>query len=161
MPLDQPARDRFARYRGLESFRTTYWDPKESLPPEFARIFQFKDFRKMETQVCQVNIFKNKTKNKKQKTKTKTKTRKQQQKQPKTKHECQIPKSKQQTKMPFLQILYCGVTIVCMPLTSTSFSKTKPRQKHECQILKSKQTRQTKCHSSKYCTAVSQLYATS
>ncbi len=43
-PLDQPARVRFGRYRGLQSFRHTAWDPKEDLPPQYARIFKFKNF---------------------------------------------------------------------------------------------------------------------
>lgn len=42
-PIDQPARVRFARYRGLKSLRTGEWDPKEQLPPQYAKLFQFKN----------------------------------------------------------------------------------------------------------------------
>jgi pre-rRNA-processing protein TSR1 len=39
-PDDVPARKRFARYRALRSFRSSPWDPQESLPRDYARIFQ-------------------------------------------------------------------------------------------------------------------------
>lgn len=50
-PLDVPARKRFARFRGLKSFRTSSWDPKESLPAEYARIFAFDNFRRTQKHV--------------------------------------------------------------------------------------------------------------
>ncbi|XP_052202263.1 uncharacterized protein LOC127808008 [Diospyros lotus] len=50
-PLDVPARQRFAKYRGLKSFRTSSWDPKESLPQEYARIFAFDNFTRTKKHV--------------------------------------------------------------------------------------------------------------
>ncbi|CAN4094075.1 unnamed protein product [Withania somnifera] len=50
-PLDVPARKRFAKYRGLKSFRTSSWDPKESLPQEYARIFAFDNFSRTQKHV--------------------------------------------------------------------------------------------------------------
>lgn len=38
------ARDRFARYRALQSFRSSHWHPKENLPQDYARIYQFSNF---------------------------------------------------------------------------------------------------------------------
>mmetsp|Transcript_95636 Transcript_95636/g.274568 ORF Transcript_95636/g.274568 Transcript_95636/m.274568 type:complete len:788 (-) Transcript_95636:41-2404(-) len=43
-PLDHPARERFQRYRGLKSFRTSPWDPYEDLPVEYSRIWEFEAF---------------------------------------------------------------------------------------------------------------------
>ena len=50
-PMDVPARTRFQRYRGLRSFRTSPWDPYENLPRDYARIFQFEDFKRTERSV--------------------------------------------------------------------------------------------------------------
>ncbi|KAF8236061.1 ribosome biogenesis protein tsr1 [Tricholoma matsutake] len=47
-PKDVPARVRFQRYRGMRSFRTSPWDPFENLPRDYARIFQFEDFKRTE-----------------------------------------------------------------------------------------------------------------
>jgi pre-rRNA-processing protein TSR1 len=43
-PLDVRASVRFARYRGLKSLRTSAWDPYESLPADYSRIFAFQSF---------------------------------------------------------------------------------------------------------------------
>jgi pre-rRNA-processing protein TSR1 len=43
-PDDVSARLRFARYRALQSFRASPWHPKENLPQDYARIFQFENF---------------------------------------------------------------------------------------------------------------------
>ncbi len=43
-PQDIPARERFQKYRGLDSFRTAAWDPRENLPPEYSRIFQIPNY---------------------------------------------------------------------------------------------------------------------
>ncbi|KAJ1958312.1 ribosome biogenesis protein tsr1 [Linderina pennispora] len=50
-PRDMAARERFARYRGLQSFRTSPWDPYENLPLDYARIFQFENPRHTQQRV--------------------------------------------------------------------------------------------------------------
>ncbi|KAG9440983.1 hypothetical protein H6P81_016837 [Aristolochia fimbriata] len=50
-PIDVPAHKRFAKYRGLKSFRTSSWDPKESLPFDYARTFAFDNFSRTQKHV--------------------------------------------------------------------------------------------------------------
>lgn len=52
-PRNTPARVRFQKYRGLKSFRTTPWNPKENLPPNYARIYQFQNFSRTKKRVLQ------------------------------------------------------------------------------------------------------------
>jgi pre-rRNA-processing protein TSR1 len=50
-PHDKPARDRFARFRALQSFRSSPWHPKENLPHDYSRIFQFENFSNVQRNV--------------------------------------------------------------------------------------------------------------
>jgi pre-rRNA-processing protein TSR1 len=42
-PVDQEARVRFQKYKGLKSVKNTKWDPYENLPPEYAKLFEFQN----------------------------------------------------------------------------------------------------------------------
>ncbi|KAJ2384057.1 ribosome biogenesis protein tsr1, partial [Coemansia sp. RSA 2603] len=53
-PMDTPARQRFARFRGLQSFRTSPWDAYENLPLDYARIFQFANLRRTQQRVLRM-----------------------------------------------------------------------------------------------------------
>jgi pre-rRNA-processing protein TSR1 len=50
-PMNVSARVRFAKFRGLQSFRHSPWDPKENLPLDYARIFQFENFSRTKKKV--------------------------------------------------------------------------------------------------------------
>ena len=54
-PENIPARERFARYRGLKSFRSSPWDPKESLPLDYAKIFQIEDIAYTQKRLLEQN----------------------------------------------------------------------------------------------------------
>ncbi|KAI3966442.1 hypothetical protein MKW92_032560 [Papaver armeniacum] len=44
-PLDVLAKVRFCKYQGLKSLRTSVWKDKIPLPPEYARIFSFHNYK--------------------------------------------------------------------------------------------------------------------
>lgn len=50
-PVSISARKRFERFRGLKSFRTSPWDPYEDLPMDYAKIFQFDDWKRSKKRV--------------------------------------------------------------------------------------------------------------
>ncbi|KAG9298908.1 hypothetical protein G9A89_015930 [Geosiphon pyriformis] len=50
-PLQIPARIRFQRYRGLQNFRKSPWDPFENLPIDYGRIFQFENYKRTSNRV--------------------------------------------------------------------------------------------------------------
>ena len=53
-PMSVMAKDRFQKYRGLQSFKHTPWDPKENLPSDFARIFTFENIDRVKKASLQV-----------------------------------------------------------------------------------------------------------
>ena len=44
-PIDIPAKERFKKYRGLESMKTGSWDPLKNLPKEYRAIFSFENIK--------------------------------------------------------------------------------------------------------------------
>lgn len=50
---DENARDRYARYRSLKSFKKTHWDPKENLPESYSTIYTFSNFKATQRSVMQ------------------------------------------------------------------------------------------------------------
>ena len=54
LPHDIPARRRLEKYRGLKSFRTSPWDPKEDLPMDYARVFAFENFKRAHRRAIEI-----------------------------------------------------------------------------------------------------------
>ncbi len=44
-PIDIPARQRFQKYKGLESMKHGSWDPNENLPKEYKNIYSFENLK--------------------------------------------------------------------------------------------------------------------
>lgn len=49
------ARRRLAKYRGLKSFRTSPWDPREDLPLDYAKVFAFENFRRAQKRAIELS----------------------------------------------------------------------------------------------------------
>ncbi|KAG5486839.1 hypothetical protein LSCM4_06304 [Leishmania orientalis] len=46
-PVNIPARQRFAKYRGMKSFHTGKWNPAENLPPQYAYIYKLQGYSRI------------------------------------------------------------------------------------------------------------------
>ena len=55
-PEDMAARVRFARYRALQSFKSSPWHPRENLPQDYSAIFQLENFNLVQKRLFHSNI---------------------------------------------------------------------------------------------------------
>ncbi|XP_049848585.1 pre-rRNA-processing protein TSR1 homolog [Schistocerca gregaria] len=55
LPYGQLAQDVLREYRGMKSFRTSTWNPREELPIDYARIFQFSNFKKLHRHILEIS----------------------------------------------------------------------------------------------------------
>ncbi|KPA74341.1 hypothetical protein ABB37_09325 [Leptomonas pyrrhocoris] len=46
-PVNLPARQRFAKYRGMKSFNTGKWDPAENLPAQYAYVYKLQGYSRI------------------------------------------------------------------------------------------------------------------
>lgn len=46
-PVNLPARQRFAKYRGMKSFHTGKWDPTENLPTQYAYVYKLQGYSRI------------------------------------------------------------------------------------------------------------------
>lgn len=46
-PVNLPARQRFAKYRGMKSFHTGKWDPAENLPTQYAYVYKLQGYSRI------------------------------------------------------------------------------------------------------------------
>lgn len=46
-PVNVPARQRFAKYRGMKSFHTGKWDPAENLPAQYAYVYKLQGYSRI------------------------------------------------------------------------------------------------------------------
>jgi len=55
-PVDQPAKDRFQRFRGIKTLKNCNWDPFENLPIEYSKIWRFQNFQMSQKAAIQKTI---------------------------------------------------------------------------------------------------------
>lgn len=53
-PVNLPARQRFAKYRGMKSFHTGKWDPAENLPAQYAYVYKLQGYSRIRESAIEV-----------------------------------------------------------------------------------------------------------